>query len=152
MSQGDFVRISNKNDIDYQVKHLIQRIKDWDYSKPLCVKLEPYKNIRSLSQNALAQMWYREIAKAIKKKGHNINHQKPEEVWKLWLKKRFLGVEEYLIGKETISGQIKRTSKLNSGEMSHYLDQVYHWATDLGVLLPIPKESEYALNKTKQES
>lgn len=152
MSQGDFILVSNKNDIDFKIKHISERIKDWDYCKPLSIKFEVYKNVRSLPQSALAQMWYREIAKAMKKKGHDVDHKNPEEVWKLWLKKRFLGVEEYTIGKEIISGQVKRTSKLNSGEMSFFMDQVYHWATDLGVILTIPKESEYAINKAKQNA
>lgn len=151
MTQGVFVRFNSKDDVHKKAKFLMEDMLAWDFSKPLTVKLEEYKNPRSLSQNAMSHIWYREIAKAMEKKGHKVNYENPAEAWKLWLKKRFLGVSTVNIGKHTLE-EIKRTSDLNSGEMAHYLDQVYHWAIDLGIILTIPKECEYAEIKTKQES
>jgi hypothetical protein len=151
MTQGVFVRFNSKDDVHKKAKYLIEDMLAWDFSKPLTVKLEEYKNPRSLSQNAMSHIWYREIAKAMEKKGHKVDYENPAEAWKLWLKKRFLGVSTVNIGKHTLE-EIKRTSDLNSGEMAHYLDQVYHWAIDLGIILTIPKECEYAEIKTKQES
>lgn len=151
MTQGVFVRFNSKDDVHKKAKFLMEDMLAWDFSKPLTVKLEEYKNPRSLSQNAMSHIWYREIAKAMEKKGHKVDYENPAEAWKLWLKKRFLGVSTVNIGKHTLE-EIKRTSDLNSGEMAHYLDQVYHWAIDLGIILTIPKECEYAEIKTKQES
>lgn len=151
MTQGVFVRFNSKDDVHKKAKYLMEDMLAWDFSKPLTVKLEEYKNPRSLSQNAMSHIWYREIAKAMEKKGHKVDYENPAEAWKLWLKKRFLGVSTVNIGKHTLE-EIKRTSDLNSGEMAHYLDQVYHWAIDLGIILTIPKECEYAEIKTKQES
>lgn len=145
------MRFNSKDDVHKKAKFLMEDMLAWDFSKPLTVKLEEYKNPRSLSQNAMSHIWYREIAKAMEKKGHKVDYENPAEAWKLWLKKRFLGVSTVNIGKHTLE-EIKRTSDLNSGEMAHYLDQVYHWAIDLGIILTIPKECEYAEIKTKQES
>ena len=151
MSQGAFMRYNSRQDVEKKAKYLIENMLAWDFSKPLTVKLEEYKNPRSLSQNAMSHIWYREIANGMKKKGHVVDYDNPAEAWKLWLKKRFLGVSTVTIGKHTLE-EIRRTSDLNSAEMAHYLDQVYHWAMDLGIRLTIPKECEYAEIKTKQES
>lgn len=127
------MRFNSKDDVHKKAKFLMEDMLAWDFSKPLTVKLEEYKNPRSLSQNAMSHIWYREIAKAMEKKGHKVDYENPAEAWKLWLKKRFLGVSTVNIGKHTLE-EIKRTSDLNSGEMAHYLDQVYHWAIDGAVL------------------
>ena len=84
-------------------------------------------------------------------KGHVIKHDNPEEVWKLWLKRRFMGVYTVNIGKEVIEDQVKSTKDLNKGEMAYFLDQVYHWATKQGVMLSVPHESEYAALQNQQE-
>lgn len=150
MTQGDFIKIDHYTN-DRQVQSVIRRIEEWDYTTPLAVKLDPYDNGRSLSQNAMSHIWYREIAKAMEKKGHVIDHEEPAEVWKLWLKKRFLGTASYCIGKQEIKDQVKSTSKLTKGEFVNFLDSVYHWAIDQGIRLSIPAESEYAELLSRQE-
>jgi len=150
MTQGQFIKIASKWDIDKRMPYIKQMIEDWDFSQPLCIKLTAYKNIRSLDQNSLSHIWYREIAKEMTKRGNTIDHEKPELVWKVWLKKRFLGETTYKIGKETVTETIK-TSQLNTAEMGHYLDQVYHWATNIGIMLSIPSHSEYAEYLNQQE-
>jgi len=152
MSQGDHVKVSTKEELEKRLPHIIKRMQDWDYSTPLAVKLDPYENPRSLSQNAMSHIWYREIAKEMEKKGHKIEHEKPAEVWKLWLKKRFLGTTCYSIGNQQIPEQVKSTSKLTKGEFVHFLDNVYHWATKQGIRLSIPADSEYAELQAKQEA
>jgi len=151
MSQGAFIRIRTRQEIEKKLPFLINEIKAWDYDKPLCIKLEQYRNPRSLGQNAMSHIWYREIAQGMEKKGHKVDYEKPEEAWKLWLKKRFLGSTEITIGKHTFE-KIQHTSDLNSADMAHYLDQVYHWADERGIRLSIPKESEYAEILKQQES
>ncbi len=151
MSQGDFVKINDKSEVEKRLPFLLNRIESWDYSKPLCIKFEAYQNSRSLSQDAMAHVWYRQISEEMAKKGHVVTHDKPEEVWKLWLKKRFIGSYTVNIGKEVMSDQVKSTKNLNKGEMAYFLDQVYHWATKQGVMLSVPHESEYAALQNQQE-
>tara|TARA_R110000851_G_C13077306_1_gene565458 strand:+ start:397 stop:861 length:465 start_codon:yes stop_codon:yes gene_type:complete len=151
-TQGDFVSIKSKADIEIKLPFILKRIENWDFTTPLVVKLEKYENPRSTSQNALSHMWYKQISVEMAKKGHKVEYGKPEEVWKLFLKQRFLGVESYSIGeKVNITDQIKSTSKLTKGEMVHFLDNVYHWAESQKILLIIPADSEYAELLNQQE-
>ena len=152
MTEGAFVKFNNKNDVEKKAKYLIDDMMKWDFSQPLAVKLERYQNPRSLSQNALFHMWCREIVKGMKRKGFAVAEGDPVEAWKLWLKRRFLGTDNFRISKTEISGQVKRSSNLNKGEMVHFMDQCYHWATEQGIKLTIPLESEYAELKKQQES
>tara|TARA_R110000744_G_scaffold134256_3_gene243197 strand:+ start:250 stop:726 length:477 start_codon:yes stop_codon:yes gene_type:complete len=151
MTQGDYIFIKDATEIQRRLPFLMRRIEEWDYSKPLTIKFEPYENPRSISQNAMAHVWYRQISEEMANKGHVIKHDKPEEVWKLWLKRRFMGVYTVNIGKEVIEDQVKSTKDLNKGEMAYFLDQVYHWATKQGVMLSVPHESEYAALQNQQE-
>lgn len=151
MTEGAFVKFNNKQDVEKKAKYLIDNMMGWDFSQPLAVKLEPYQSPRSLNQNALLHMWCREIVKGMQKKGFSVTEGDPAEAWKMWLKKRFLGCENYRISKTEIQGQVKRTSNLSKGDMCFFMDQCYHWATEQGIRLTIPAESEYAELKTKQE-
>ena len=151
MTEGAFVKFNNKEEVNKKVKFLIEDMLNWDFTTPLSVKLEPYQNPRSLNQNALLHMWCREIVKGMKKKGFEVSEGDPVEAWKLWLKRRFLGTDSFRISKTEISGQVKRSSQLGKGEMVHFLDQCYHWASEQGIQLTIPRESEYAELKNQQE-
>ena len=146
------MKYNSKQDVEKKVKFLIEDMLNWDFTTPLAVKLEPYQNPRSLNQNALFHMWCREIVKGMEKKGFKVSEGDPVEAWKLWLKRRFLGTDNFRISKTEISGQVKRSSQLGKGEMVHFLDQCYHWATEQGIRLTIPRESEYAELKKQQES
>jgi len=75
-----------------------------------------------------------------------------KENMKLMLKQRFLGTYDIQIGKTLIEGQVKSSSKLTKGEMVHFMDNVYHWARENGVLLKVPHDSEYARLQNQQES
>lgn len=151
MTQGDHVKINDKREVEAKLPFILKRIESWDFDNPLVVKLDKYESPRSLNQNAMSHIWYREIATEMAKKGHKIDHAEPDQVWKLWLKKRFLGVDSYSIGNQHIPEQVRSTSKLSKGEMVHFLDNVYHWANKQGIRLSIPAESEYAELQAKQE-
>jgi hypothetical protein len=69
----------------------------------------------------------------------------------MMMKQRFLGTYDIVIGKTVIEGQVKASSKLTKGEMVHFMDNVYHWAKDNGVLLIVPEDSEYQRMKQKQD-
>ena len=150
-TQGDYVPIKSKAEIELRLPFILKRIESWDFTIPLVVKLEKYEDPRTISQNALSHKWYKEIAIAMTKKGIKVDYGKPEEVWKMFLKKRFLGVSSYTLGTKVIPDQVKGTSKLTKGEMVHFLDNVYHWAKDNGVLLIVPEDSEYQRMKQKQD-
>jgi len=151
MSSGDHVKVFSKEETEHKLQYLKDRVLNWDYARPLCIKLEAYQNPRSLSQNALLHIWLREIKKGMEKKGVKVTAGDAEEAWKLWLKRRFLGTDDFQIKNQRIEGQIRRTSDLNKGEMVHFMDQCYHWALDQGINLTIPAESEYAELKNQQE-
>jgi hypothetical protein len=151
MTEGTFIKYSSADEVDKKIDFLVDQLKGWDYSRPLALKLEPYQDPRSLSQNALFHMWCREIAKGMKKKGFNVTEGDALEAWKLWLKRRFIGSDDFQISKTEIRGQVRRSSALNKGDMVHFMDQCYHWASEQGIKLTVPLESEYAELKNQQE-
>ena len=148
---GQFWLIQNRRDIDNVLKFFRKSLEDWDYERPCAWKLEAYSTARSLNQNALFHMWCREIVKGMKRKGFQVSEGDPVEAWKLWLKRRFLGTNNFTISKTKITGQVKSSKALNKGEMVHFMDECYHWATEQGIKLTIPLESEYAELKKQQE-
>ena len=145
--QGVFVKFNDKHEAEKKMPNLIKQILDWDYSKPIAIKLLPYTNPRSLNQNALFHKWCEQMSKHFIEKVPNAT----KENMKLMMKQRFLGVEDVKIGKTVIEGQVKRTSHLDKGEMVYFMDNVYHWARDNGVLLDVPEYSEYQKLKNQQE-
>jgi hypothetical protein len=148
MSQGDFIKIGNLLEIEKRLPHLIKRVNEWDYARPLCITLKPYTNPRSLNQNALFHVWCKTMSEKFIEK---VPTATPENI-KLMMKQRFLGTEDIKIGKTVIENQVKHTSDLDVGEMVHFMDNVYHWARDNGILLEVPQNSEYQKLKNQQES
>lgn len=147
MSQGDFVQINNRSEIEKRLPFLLKRIEGWDYSSPLVLKMEPYKDPRSLSQNALLHVWCGQMSDHFIKKIPSAT----KDNMKMMMKQRFLGTYDINIGKTSIEGQVRSTTGLKKGEMVNFMDQVYHWARDNGVLLTVPEDSEYQRLKAKQE-
>ena len=141
------MKINNQKDGESALPFLMKRIQEWDYTVPLCIKLEKYDDGRSLSQNALFHVWCADLSKAFIKKVPTAT----KDNMKLMLKQRFLGTYDVKVGKTFIEGQVKSSSKLNKGEMVHFMDNVYHWARDNGVLLKVPHDSEYARLQNQQE-
>ena len=148
MSQGDFIRVGNLLEVEKRLPHLIKRVNEWDYSRPLCITLKPYTNSRSLNQNALFHVWCKTMSKKFIAK---VPTATPENM-KLMMKQRFLGAEDIKIGKTIIENQVKHTSDLDKGEMVHFMDNVYHWSRDNGIFLEVPENSEYQKLKNQQES
>jgi len=146
MNQGDMVTIHSRKDIEQRTKYILARIKDWDYFAPLAITLKPYTNPRTISQNALLHMWCRQLSAHYIKK---VDTATPENM-KLMMKQRFLGVEDIKIGKTIIQGQVKHSSGLDKGAMVTFLDSVYHWGRDNGVLLLVPLDSEYEKLRNQQ--
>lgn len=139
MSQGDTVKVFRAEEIEVRLGYIAERLKVWDYTKPCAITLKPYRNPRTTSQNAMFHAWCRELSAWVIKRDPTYT---PENV-KLLLKQKFLGTESIKVGKTVIENQLRHTSKLDSGEMHHFLTEVHSWAFDLGYTLQIDPESEY---------
>lgn len=111
---------------------------------PVSVQLKSHTK-RSLSQNALAHAWFGELSRWLISKGKDF--ATPE--WtKSAMKATFLGYVEVvdtdvITGKKTSRQELRHTSSLDTGEMNLFMDMVYGWALDRGVMLTIPDNSEY---------
>ena len=111
---------------------------------PESVQLKSHTK-RSLSQNALAHKWFGELSAWLVSKGKDF--ATPEWV-KAAMKSTFLGYAEVvdtdvITGKKTSRQELRHTSSLDTGEMKLFMDMVYHWALDRGMMLTIPENSEY---------
>ena len=111
---------------------------------PVSVQLKSHTK-RSLSQNALAHKWFGELSAWLISKGKDF--ATPEWV-KAAMKSTFLGYVEVvdtdvITGKKTSRQELRHTSSLDTGEMKLFMDMVYHWALDRGMMLTIPEGCEY---------
>ncbi|AOM40197.1 YbcN family protein [Xenorhabdus hominickii] len=121
-------------------------------NQPHRIIIKPWKNTRSSSQNATAHMWFDEISRFLKSNGAKFS---PDEV-KDMLKHTFLGYE--VIDRIDVTTQevehvrtLKQTSKLDTGEMFRFMEQVEQWAAGLGCFVTVPNDSEYMKLKKEQE-
>jgi hypothetical protein len=119
---------------------------------PVSVQLKSHTK-RSIPQNATAHMWFGELSRWLISKGKDF--ATPEWV-KEAMKSTFLGYVEVIdtdviTGKKTSRQELRRTSSLDTGEMKLFMDMVYHWALDRGMMLTIPDGCEYQ-KLTKQEN
>ena len=111
---------------------------------PVSVQLKSHTK-RSLSQNALAHKWFGELSAWLVSKGKDF--ATPDWV-KAAMKSTFLGYVEVIdtdvvTGKKTSRQELRHTSSLDTGEMKLFMDMVYHWALDRGMMLTIPDGCEY---------
>lgn len=114
-------------------------------------KVRLTKTKATLSQQALAHIWYGEIAvffisagKSHFASGLPIN----KDSIKNNLKRTFLGTEtirstNMLTGEIIETQEVRHTSGLDTGEMAHFMKQVEAWAMDNGIPLSYPEDSEY---------
>lgn len=134
------ITIIDGRDIEQLSQQLAEMVKEG----PAQVKLSG-KKARSLSQNNLAHLWFGEISRWLI--GHGREFATPE--WcKNAMKHTFLGYED-VFDTDVISGistrrqELRRTSKLDVGEMKLFMDQVYHWCLEKELMLTIPDDCEY---------
>ncbi|WGL99141.1 recombination protein NinB [Arsenophonus sp. aPb] len=120
--------------------------------QPHYLIIKPYKQTRSLSQNATAHLWFGEISKYLCANGANYT---PEQV-KEMLKHTFLGYE--VVERIDVTTQepervraLRRTSKLDTGEMYIFMQRVEAWAASIRCFVTIPCNSEYIKLKNRQE-
>ena len=106
---------------------------------------------RSLPQNALFHKWCEEIARFFVSMGKTTfatGAAMDRDNVKRNLKQTFLG--EQLIkdinlktGEITNRYELKHTSELDKGEMHAFMTCIDAWATEHGIYLPHPEDSEY---------
>ena len=111
---------------------------------PVSVQLKSHTK-RSIPQNATAHMWFGELSRWLISKGKDFATL---EWVKAVMKSTFLGYVEVvdtdvITGKKTSRQELRHTSSLDTGEMKLFMDMVYGWALDRGVMLTIPDNSEY---------
>ena len=118
------------------------------------LQVKPWREKRSLSQNALFHLWMGEISEYLIKSGRT--DATPEWV-KRNLKKTYLGCEEvtytdFITGEKTTTWEPRHTSDLDTGEMHIFLTKVEAWCAQFGLALTIPHGCEYQQLQQKQEA
>jgi len=111
------------------------------------IEYKPWKETRTLSQNALAWKWYREIADQIYAKT-GIGPFDEQDIHDRLLVERF-GHETVTIGSVEITRPYQ-TSKFDTAEMHHFMRWVEWWAAERNLRLTIPAHSEYQQYKEAQ--
>ncbi|MBA7773655.1 MULTISPECIES: YbcN family protein [unclassified Enterobacter] len=118
------------------------------------LQVKPWREKRSLSQNALFHLWMGEISGYLIKSGRT--DATPEWV-KRNLKKTYLGCEEvtytdFITGAKETSWEPRHTSLLDTGEMHIFMCKVEAWCAQFGLALTIPNGCEYQQLRDKQEA
>ncbi|HAV1801604.1 TPA: hypothetical protein JG906_001921 [Enterobacter hormaechei subsp. steigerwaltii] len=118
------------------------------------LQVKPWREKRSLSQNALFHLWMGEISEYLIKSGRT--DATPEWV-KRNLKKTYLGCEEvtytdFITGAKETSWEPRRTSLLDTGEMHIFMSKVEAWCAQFGLALTIPSGCEFQQLRDKQEA
>lgn len=137
---------SNFNAIGQQILPML------DSGETYRLIIKPWREKRSLNQNALSHMWYSEISDWLIRRGKDF--ASPEWV-KDAMKHTYLGyVEREMVdvvtGETTVIRSLRHTSDLDTGDMHFYLTQVEGWALSLGCKLTVPADSEYMNLKENQ--
>ena len=105
---------------------------------------------RSKTQNALFHMWCGEIASQMWKRTGDESYTKIGV--KLVLKKMFLGEETIKVGKSEIERQVRKSSKLDKGEMFFFMQQIEAFAFENNLSLSHPADNEYDKLKEYQHA
>ena len=123
--------------IDYVTKNVDRIIGD---GGDACIKVERYEKKRTLPANALYWQWMSFMAAHYSGKGVALSKDDMHDL----MRHKFLGwTNARKVGNTHIGATLKSTSKLSNGEMCRYMEQVSAWASNFGVMLPTPEDSEY---------
>ena len=149
--QGNFFSVKKIDENTYKNCHeyVGNRIKYFlEQGKPCYVKVEEYKNPRSISANALYWIWMTDLAKLFNSKGMKIQGESGERDYDKedchdLMRTMFLGKEVKTLSKTTIE-RLKSTRKLNSSEFCSYMRDIEEWSIDkLRHALPNPADNAY---------
>lgn len=135
--------IKNSDDVRKVLADVYAKAIEHDYHKPMKVYFEEYKPTRSLNQNALSHVWYREIANYLDGlMTWDDNTPFTEDDVKQMLKMKYLPTKPKTLKGKVIHVPVD-TSTLNSGDMYEYMERVQAWALDKGLTLPVPEDSQF---------
>ena len=140
---GEFWLIKDKMELKQRIESFHKYLAtQWDWEHPVAWKVSIYRPRRSMSQNDLFHLWVREAVVFLKEKNPGAKDLTEEDLKEL-LKFRYLGTEDKTVGTTVIPAQVRKTRKLDAGEMFDFMEQVHEWALDLGIKLTHPQDSEY---------
>ena len=105
---------------------------------------------RSKTQNSLFHIWCGEIASQMYQRTGDESYTKIGV--KLVLKKMFLGEETIKVGKSEIERQVRKSSKLDKGEMFFFMQQIEAFAFENNLSLSHPADNEYDKLKEYQHA
>ncbi|MDR5611917.1 MAG: recombination protein NinB [Arsenophonus sp.] len=121
-------------------------------NQPHQLIIKPFRQTRSLSQNSLFHLWCAEISKYLCANNANFTAEQVKEM----LKHTFLGYE--VVERIDVTTQepervrtLRRTSRLDTGEMHVFMQKVECWAIGIRCFVMIPESSEYMKLKKAQE-
>jgi hypothetical protein len=104
---------------------------------------------RSISQNGLYWMWMADLAMSFNNRSKDGSEWSKDDMHDL-MRHKFLGYENKTIGSTELQPLLKSTTKLDKGEMHHYMTQIDVWAQEVGVYLAHPDDSEYMKLEARQ--
>jgi hypothetical protein len=111
------------------------------------IDYKPWKDARTLSQQALSWIWYGEIAEQITKKT-GMGPFDDQDIHDRLLVERY-GQEAAMIGSVEVQ-RVPRSSKFDKGKMHEFLQWVEVWCDDRNIKLSRPANSEYQRYKEAQ--
>jgi len=112
----------------------------WDFTAAAAVvTVKPYVDRRTRAQNNLYWRWLGILARDL---SSPVARHTKDDMHDM-LRHKYLGYEDVQIGDELVSRLIS-TTRLQKQEMSEYMQKVEAWSTDMGVILPVPADNEYA--------
>ena len=128
----------------------------WDWQVPLQVEWKQYRKKRSINQNSLSWMWYKEISDFLIEKGpkHYAKWDSQEAhdmCCHTWLGYEEREYTDMVTGEITVKEELRGTSDLDTGAMTLFLDQVYFYWMEKGLMLKIPVACEYQKYKEMQD-
>ena len=110
------------------------------------VDFKEWRDKRSLSQNKLYWQWLNEISQTQKVNDEYFDSETWHEYFKkYWCPEKYLDLP---VG----STSIKSTTKLDKGEMHHYLNKIEQWCMDKNINITIPINCEYEQLKNIQNN
>lgn len=124
----------------------IQELWKLDLTKSWRISLVSWRKSRSLSQNSLYWKWMSELSKQAYVNGKQFDG----ETWAEFFKKYYCPDKVIVmpLGEDIT---IKSTTKLDAGEMHHYLNKIQAWCMSEGYSLTIPESCEYQKLLDKQD-
>jgi len=111
--------------------------------KPHRVDIKPYRESRSLAQNALLHLWMNEISR---KYAETYGEFHSAQTWKAYFKDRFLVGDVEMIGSFPVVVGIS-TADLDVGEFAEFLNNIdMRCADEFEILLSRPEDYRVAMN------